>query len=563
MRIPNWAVLGAALFYCGPAVHAVEPVAVAPAPVLVASPDSELAACQAFLDKRAQAGDDRVNYYLFFTNYAIPLKWTWKNEEVELRRQAELALPYVLNSLAGVHADTFIVKPKRLPGSDTIWYVDIEDFGWSKEDVNAVARLSPYFLNPVVDATNTTILLRSDWFLVYATDNTKLNDRGIKTIPYYVLQYGLGKEPANKDDFLKTWEIDEKRAQARNILTGTIVDAGDSGVSSHTRQLGRARTDLGYYWFTKDVKSHDLDPDAVQSRDYLEELKASRVDAGEYIATNKRRLQTYFLTAGTAGNFKRVEDGDTGIVVDRQDAHDVRVRTAKSCIVCHSFGIIPYTNAFRELLAKGGKLYAKDKVRERELRSFYLTYKNGEEVKQDNDLFAAAVADCNGLSPEDNLKAYLSVYEWYWTQKVGLEQAAAEFGVMPAELKVGIQGATTARLVQLHQGRGVPREIWDSPNYGGYVQVGLFLKRLDSSRLAPPTGAQEAPLRQGSEEGTVPLLPEKSVGVVQTLLVDKDDKPVVYLNKGTTVTVLKDYDEDWCKVRVGQHQGYVRRAHLR
>ncbi len=102
-----------------------------------------------------------------------------------------------------------------------------------------------------------------------------------------------------------------------------VVDAGDSGVSQHTRQLRRGRTSYGYYWETRDVKSHDIDPDKFTQRDYVEEIFAKQADAAEYITSHKNGAQVYFLTAGNNDKFNRVEFGDPTIVVNRQDLRDV------------------------------------------------------------------------------------------------------------------------------------------------------------------------------------------------------------------------------------------------
>jgi hypothetical protein len=523
----RWALLAPFLFISQAAAL---PLGASRPPLI--TPDGEEAAAEAFLAKGVIKAE-RLNYVRFFTTYALPEEWEWKGVKVNLRRQAELSLPYALNSLAGINAYGFIEKPKRVPGSDTLWYIDIGDFGWNLEDIDAVFKLQPYFLSPLVDGKNPNILFRADWFIVYGTDVTKVDDRGIKVIPYYVLQYGLGKEPKDKDDFERAWRVDLKQSERDKTETGTIVDAGDSVVSRHTRRLHRVRTNFGYYWYTRDVKSHDIDPDKILSRDYLEDLFANQADAGEYISSNTRGLQTYLLTAGNNQKFKRVEFGDPTIVVDKVDPSDHRVRTGKSCMVCHHFGIIPYTNAFRELLTTGGKVFAKKEI-ELELKAFYLKHKRGEEVRADNDLFAAAIEECNGLTPEENLKAYLSVYEWYWNEKVGPAQAARECGQSEADLVATVSPATTGRLVLLAKGKGMPREIWDSVNVGGYVQAMLLQKRVDKM----PGGAKDdtpAPPPPPRD----PPVPYEAEVVEDANMVDQYGRLVVRLAKGSRVSVTR------------------------
>jgi hypothetical protein len=552
-----------------------------PRPV-AATPDSELAACEKFLHSGKFKADE-INYVRFFTTFTIPEKWQWKKEVVNLRESAEKALPFVLNSCASVDAEQFVERPRRVPGSDTLWYVNIQDFGWTEEDVDAVFRIQPYMLAPLVSGKNNAILFRADWFIVNAMDVTKQQDRGLKDndAPYYILQYHLGHAPKDKFDFLKAWEIDEEGANRRLSFTGTIVDKGDSGVSQHTRRLARIRTEKGYYWKTSDVKSHDIDPDKVVSRDYVEDLFAHQADAGEYISSNKRGLQTYLLTAGNNDKFKVVPFGDPTIVVDRQDPHDPRVRTGKSCVVCHALGVIPYTSVIADLFRAGGDVLAQYKDVQREIKAFYRRFKNGEEVQQDNELFEQAVKECNGLDPLDNMKGYLAVYEWYWNEKVTPEQAAVECGVTPEDLRAGIKPATTGRLVFLYKGKPMPREIWDSVNVGGYVQAMLLIKVVDVAKTQwakkaaellhqKPTEPEDRPTRRptrpadGQRPGPKPEPPE-DVGTTvfvkgdRVPLLDADGRPTVYLSNMDPLTVLAVEGERY-RVRVGRWEGYIKKS---
>lgn len=559
------------------------------------TPDSELAHAEAFLYS-GYFKADVINYVRFFTTYAVPEKYRFRKQEVPLREYCENALPFVLNSVSSVDAEGFIERPKRVPASDTLWWVDIRDFGWHEEDVDAVFRLQPYLLTPVVAGKNPNILFRADWFIVNATDVTKQEDRGLKArdFPYYVLQYHLGHEPKTKDDFFKAWQIDEEKAEKFRLETGTVVDKGDSGVSQHTRQLRRLRTVLGYAWYTKDVKSHDVDPDKVQSRDYVEDLFARQADAGEYISSNRRGLQTYLLSAGNNQNFAVVSFGDPTIVIDRQDLADTRVRTGKSCIVCHALGVIPYTSVIADLFKLGGDVLAQYDDVKRELKAFYRRYKNGEEVEQDNALFEQAVKECNGLDPLENMKQYLAVYEWYWNEKVTPTQAALELGVAADALKAGLKRATTGRLVLLYHDKPMPRDIWDSVNLGGYIQAALLLKVLDvETTPVGPKGGEQAPLKPArpKKPAIPPARPADAPPVQaehprprppapgapppprppagpsevwtlnpQTVLLDEESRPVVYLTGRHLLYVVRDHDADWYFVKTGKWEGYVKKA---
>lgn len=514
---------------------------------LAPSPDSEMKEATEHL--LSYEYDDR-NYLRYFTTYAIPEEIKIGDEVLAMRSLAEKTLPFVLNSCANFNAYAYITRPKRVAGSSTLWYVDIRDFGWSIDDLDTIFRYQPYFLSPLVDSYNNVILFRADWLIVNAMDATKQNDRGIKDIAYYILQYGKGNEPKNADDFRKAWLVDIDTIRVHKLETGSVVDAGDSGVSKHTRQLRRGRTLAGYYWETRDVKSHDIDPQSLKSRDFIEDIFADQYDASELIASMKNGLQAYLLTLGPNNNNQVIHDADAGVVSDKQDPHDPRVRTAKSCVVCHLFGIIPYTNAIKDFFRDGGDIKTYEKQLAQEIRAFYLK-NDGSEVEEDNAIYARAVKECNGLEPDENMKAFRAVYDWYWNVDVTLEQAALECGLSVEEYKKEIKGVTTGRLAKLYKGQTMTREIWDSVNAGGYVQSMLLIKRIGKM---PPD-------KQGGEDDKV--LHEVVIAKHQAPLYKSGDQILVYLGSGLRVNVLRDHDEHWYWAQWGKYRGYLRKSHTR
>jgi hypothetical protein len=484
-----------------------------------------------------------LNHIYYFTTYAIPEKWNLNGEEVQLRQQADYALSFVLNSCASHKSEGHIEKPRRVNGSKTLWWVDIRDYGWSTEDMNTIFRIQPYFLAPLVTSKENAIIFRADWFIVNAMDSTKQEDRGIKDIAYFILLYGKGNEPKNAEEFRKRWNVDLRTIRAQKLETGTIVDSGESGVSQHTRQLRRGRTITGYYWETRDVKSHDADRDKVKARDFVEEISAEQFDAGEYIVSHKNGLQVYLLSAGVNEDFKVVNFADPTLVVDRQDRHDPRVRTAKGCIICHSMGIIPYTNTVRDLFRSGIDLKVKNKDLARALKAFYLKH-DGSEVEDDNRIYERAVKQVNGLDPQSNAKAYQLVYDWYWNNKVTLEQAAREWGMETEMFRQQIKGTTGGRLSLLYKNKPMPREIWDAVQTGGYIQSGLLIRRIASPFSVPTV--------------SVPL----AEVVTKTNLID-GKKVLAELDPGAKVEILKTYDDEWFYARSGSVEGYILRANVK
>jgi hypothetical protein len=518
------------------------------------SPESELTVVQTFITQQVQlyvstggkaglSGDDASNLR-FFTNYAVPQ---------QLRGDCDAALSFVLNSTSSPDANDIIVVPKKLTA--TVSYIDIRDYGWDNKRVDAVFTIQPYFLAPLVTQPG-SLLFRADWFIANATDVTLQDDRGLKIFPYYTLQYGLNNDPKNAADFQNNWSVDIKTIRGKQVERGLIVDAGESGVSRHTRQLRRGRTTYGYYWETRDVKTHVLDPLKLDVRDYIEDIFANFADAGEYITSNKRRLQTYLLTAGNAQKFKEVKFGDPTIVWDKSEREDIRVRTAKGCMVCHAVGINPGSNALQELFQKlGGDILTQDKNLYRLIQAFYLQDTDGD-IKDDNSLYERAVKACNGLTPLKNAQAYLNVYSWY-VSKVTLEQAAVETGLCTEDYKKKIKPTTGGRLVYLYNGKPIPREVWDDLNGGGYVQSMLFIKGIS----AIPVQAEKVEPQKIVPKGPPPYSATVAVATVPVYSYEKAVLEV--LRSGDTVTVTIDSDSKWYRVRTAKGvEGYVERSQM-
>jgi len=443
----------------------------------------DLMSCKA---KTAQSECDEAEAYLlsgnfsshelnninFFTTYSFPEKYMFEDGVViEPRKLAEQALNFIVNSTMNYTAPGGIERIKRVKGSTTLFWFDASDYGHTESDMANISKIQPYFLSPLVTSRINSRMFRADWFIVNAMDATKQTDRKIKDIAYFTLLYGLNYAPKDATEFRKLWNVNTKFARS-----GTIIDQGDSGVSRHTRGLRRLGIEGGYYWDTKDIKSHEIDTDTVKRRDFLEDAFLRYADAMEYIVSHPTtHLQVYHLTLGNNDKFKTITEADTAVVIHKGDKNDPRVRTAIACLNCHAGGIIPYTSAVRDLFKTGAEIITDNKDFYRRLKSFYTTY-SGEEVEADNKLFAAAVKKATDADPFEVSRNIGLLYRWYWEEKVGLTQASLELGCSEDSIKVALNDSTTARLVLLQKGKGMPREIWDSTLDGGYIQTSLLLK---------------------------------------------------------------------------------------
>lgn len=487
------------------------------------SASTELRSALLFMKEGVEQGKYNIadlQYFYFFTAYTLP---------ENIRNEAWRPLSFVLNSQASIHSEGEIYRPLRV--SETLYMIDVRDFGWSISDYGEIYKSDPYFASPLVDLNCVKgyepyapgRVTRIDWFIVYSTDTTKQADRNEKDFLYYILLYGKGNEPKTEEDFRRFWAVDLASIRKHKVERGLIVDEGNSGVSRHTRQLRRGRTIFGYYWETRDVKDYEAQKEEkitnsklqFDEKDFMEDIFANKFDAKELISSHKNGLQVYML-ANDKGN--RIEFADNTIVIDKSDEEDVRVRTAKGCIVCHAVGINPATNDIAELFKAGGEIHARNQKLYREIKSFYLK-KTDSLIEEDNKQFERAVFECNGLTPVENVKAYLEIYEWY-LNKVTLEQAALECGLPIDEYKSEIQYGTTSRLVQLFYKKTIPRRVWDSLNAGAYTQSMLLIKRIKLPKNSIVNKVDQVPVQEFNPTRAIRRLPVGTV--VQYIRKDGD-----------------------------------------
>lgn len=296
-------------------------------------------------------------------------------------------LSFVIHSLSyGLN----IFPPEYTPVSETLMYVDIRNYGWTPEAWDIISLADPYFVEPAISYERATALqlltidrtsdkqkkirgfpiVRADWFITHLTDTSKQVDIDEKAVPlYYVLLYAETGIPKNIDEYRKFWAIDPKVLQSKQgRLNGHLVVDGKSGVAIHNRQLVRARTNIGYHYETSDVKN------SVKDRDFIEILQEGVLtrdvkDASEIITSNFVGMQVYFLTDGK-GN--RVEEGAGSVVSNKLHSVDTRVKTARSCMECHSYGLNKAENSWEKVLSNNLlKLKNTDYEKAKKAQAFY------------------------------------------------------------------------------------------------------------------------------------------------------------------------------------------------
>ncbi len=477
------AILMAALLGAEPGQDDAKP---AEAPPALPSIDTELKAAatwlQAMQDDGKIAPADAPNFR-FFTTYAVPEtklnvapgeKEDGADRSTTLREASGMVLSFALNSLAATNAEGKAIPP--LAVSPTLYAADVRDYGWTVEQFEAAIQTDPYVVEPLVDhalynfgrLNAGNMLVRADWFIVHAMDSARQVDRGLKAddVIYYTLIYGVGKAPKTLDAFRAAWGVDATLAAKFKADFGTIVEKGRSGVSRGVRRIVGYRTVLGAYWETFDASNED----------YVENVLSDKLEAGEAITNNTRGLQVYLLYDGKRN---RVEDGNIKLVVDSSDSHDPRVRTATSCVSCHTVGINPCSNALADLVKEGVGFNPKYHEFARRIDRFYLAGTLDATVVEANTRYGQAVAACNGLSPTQNAIAYRALYDWYAYTPVTLAQAAAECGLAEAEYLAKIKASASGRLAGLFRTkRPIDRQFWEAQVVGGAINGGSYAESM-------------------------------------------------------------------------------------
>lgn len=163
-------------------------------------------------------------------------------------------------------------------------------------------------------------------------------------------------------------------------------------------------------------------------------MLGDRHDASEIIGTLPNGLQAYFLTDGDG---KRVDEANINIVLD-STAVDRVVRTARSCMICHSEGIKTIEDEVRSL-NKWNPNYAgiqlliakeKDAYNIQDLFSSDLE----RQVTKDMQIYQDAVALTNGMKSQTLSKTFAFVYDNYLEHLLNKDDIAREIGLNGKDL---------------------------------------------------------------------------------------------------------------------------------
>lgn len=279
-------------------------------------------------------------------------------------RMQRAALSKALNSLSWQRE---IVVPRAINASKTLYAVDIEELGWTRDHWIAVRVRYPYAIgfqnlaDPSLAELESEIVrlsgdgeplyrVRADWFVSTALQpelyHALLYDL---TLPELIERHEDIEQPSNPKqmtaaDLERHLQIDLvanlKRGGEHAIRSGFTA----SGVSGQNRLLERHRSKYGAYWKSYDFKADNRRsiltqfPLGPNFPNHPQPQLVFEHDGGEVIFHLPNGLQGYLLVDGAD---RRINAGPLEVVSDvLKTSGTPAIVTGVSCFACHKLGMI-------------------------------------------------------------------------------------------------------------------------------------------------------------------------------------------------------------------------------
>lgn len=290
----------------------------------------------------------------------------WNNPAVsdETLKLSRAALSKTLNSLSW---ERDIVLPRALDEQQTVFAVDVEQLGWSREHWLTIRGRYPYAIGfnnlqettlrdldqeilRLTDHSEPLYRVRADWFIATA----------MQPALYHALLYDLSLPELKKRLVDKSQPANPKHMTARDLEQFLQVDVianiergeekamrcgfTSSGVSGQNRLIERHRTRYGAYWKSYDFKAGNRR--AILSQFPLGPVYpgnesgklAFEHDGGEIIFNLPNGLQAYLLVDGQDN---RIDAGPIEVVSDAlKTSGTPAIVNGLSCMSCHKQGMI-------------------------------------------------------------------------------------------------------------------------------------------------------------------------------------------------------------------------------
>lgn len=364
-------------------------------------------------DHLRDAPEEQRERLRFFTLHQIANDPDATEADLRLHRAA---LSKLVNSLSDKRR---VVVPKAIDPGQTVFAIDLGDYGWDRDTWIALEQAYPYGLaypnrsdqaldrldREIEAEVGTTLpILRADWFVATAS-RPPLYDQILK-LPEVAkdLEKRLGVDIAANFK-----EPDDPRNER-------IARAGfaKSGVSGQNRLVERHETPFGAYWKSYDFKAGNarskltrfpLGPkNLFDAGKHPFERQAFIHDGGEIIYNLPNGLQAYMLIDGEDN---RIGAGPIEVVSDAlKTSGTPAIVTGVSCMACHKHGVI----RFKDEVRAGSALFAES---ERQVERLYAEAKAMDGLlEHDEQIFMAALEKAvgpflkAGADADKDLKAF-------------------------------------------------------------------------------------------------------------------------------------------------------------
>jgi serine/threonine-protein kinase len=389
-------------------------------------------------------------------------------------RILKAALSKAMNSMT---RSPRVTLPKPIDKDETVYVIDLRDFEWHRNGIwTAILREYPYGLDfkgsddPALIELQKKLdrltrgelfYIRADWFISTAT----------KPPLYHTLL-----QLPDTVEALRTWlKVDFKA----NFRANTLKRAGyqTSGISAQNRMVERHDSPVGnYYWESYDFKPRKaktnltrfpLGP-AFAGNDFPRQ--AFDHDGGEMIFGLPNGLQGYYLADGKG---KRINEGPLDVVSDSlKTSGSPAIVTGMSCMNCHKYGMIGFTDTIRD----GNALFGD--AREKVLKLYPEKGVLEALWKADEDRFLGGLEKAVGpfLKVGEDARRPIrdfgevigEVTRGYLLADLTPDKAAQELGIPKGDILAGmIRGNQQLKIIgmlPLANGKPLRRDDWEAPD---------------------------------------------------------------------------------------------------
>ena len=311
-------------------------------------------------------------------------------EPIDVLADYQLALNKLVNSLSW---ELEIVNPQPIDTEQTIYYIDLRDYGWDKSEAwTELEQEYPYHIafnapeqsglqekltNLQTEMNCNVPVVHVDWFLANAS-----------LPPLY-------------HDILDLPETDLELEQMLEIdVVGNLLNApglnvwragfSESKVSRNNRVVERHTSQYGAYW-----KSYDFAGSVGRQNIFVHPISFIH-DGGEVVFSLPNGLQAYYIS-DAKGNRIDVAPID---IVSNPAASDQRVRNGLSCMGCHTEGMKTFEDTVRQAIEQTPvTLYNKKHALQLYVEQMTMNHFLGQDAARYKDAIEATGGTIGGIEP--------------------------------------------------------------------------------------------------------------------------------------------------------------------